>query len=98
MTRRDPLAPRHCPRIAEAVQPTTIYRGQAYWPLGTEPCIRRDGKPAILMLWRSRCAQCGQPFEFKRSIKATFVPNRRCDKHKRAGVRVRRLGEWEGSQ
>jgi hypothetical protein len=76
----------------------TIYRGQAYWPLGTEPCIRKDGKPAILMRWRSRCASCGVWFEFKRSIKVPFVPNRRCDKHKRAGVRVRRLGEWEGSQ
>jgi hypothetical protein len=73
-----------------------LHNGQAYWPLGTEPCTRKDGKPAVLMRWRSRCAQCGAPFEFKRSIKVPFVPNRRCPAHKRPGARVRRLKEWEG--
>jgi hypothetical protein len=74
-----------------STQPATIYRGQTYYALGTEPCIRKDGKPATLMRWRSRCARCGEPFEFKRSIKTPFVPNRRCELHKRPGVRVRKL-------
>jgi hypothetical protein len=68
-----------------------FYKGQAYYALGSEPCIRKDGKPATLMRWRSRCAQCGEPFEFERSIKTPSVPNRRCELHKRPGVRVRKL-------
>ena len=69
-----------------------FYKGQEYYALGTEPYTRRDGQSTTLQIWRSRCAQCGAPFEFKRSAKAMrFQPNRRCTTHRWPGRRVRRL-------
>ena len=68
-----------------------IYPGQEYFALGTEPYIRKtDGRPTTLRRWRSRCAECGRPFEFFRSIRVRFAPNRRCAVHRKPGVRVRR--------
>jgi len=66
------------------------YRGQEYEMIGTEPYIRRDGTETLLVVWRSHCATCGKPFELRTPKESSkFDPNRRCQKHKRPGVRVR---------
>jgi hypothetical protein len=65
------------------------YRGQNYELTGTRPYIRRDGTETHLAVWRSHCADCGEPFELQTPGKSSrFEPNRRCPKHKRPGCRV----------
>ena len=67
-----------------------IYKGQTYENAGGRRYIRRDGSATWLDAWRSRCADCGEPFEFLTPSKAAkFGPNRRCQKHKRPGCRVK---------
>ncbi len=69
---------------------TRIYAGQAYALTRTVPHVCRDGRRTTLHVWRSSCAACGAPFEFKTPAAAKrFVPNRRCSAHKRPGSRVR---------
>jgi hypothetical protein len=66
------------------------FDGQRYELIGDQPYMRRDGTETTLSVWRSRCAQCGEPFEVRTpTASAKFVPNRRCPKHKRPGARVR---------
>jgi hypothetical protein len=67
-----------------------LFDGQLYELARTEPHTRRDGTKTELTVWRSRCAQCGEPFEVRTPAKSKkFSPNRRCHKHKRPGARVR---------
>lgn len=62
---------------------------QLYELARTEPYQRRDGTETELIVWQSHCATCGEPFELRTPSKASkFVPNRRCQKHKRPGARV----------
>jgi hypothetical protein len=69
---------------------TKLFDGQSYEFARTEPHTRRDGTETTLMVWRSHCAQCGEPFEVLTPAgSGKFSPNRRCQKHKRPGVRVR---------
>lgn len=66
------------------------YRGQVYIPIGKRTRERRDGTMAELIVWQSGCAECGAPFEFTTPAKSSkFEPNRRCQKHKRPGQKVR---------
>lgn len=64
--------------------------GQRYICAEIKPYKRRDGVSSEVAVWLSRCANCGEFFVFRtgRTI-ARFQPNRRCDRHKRPGVRVR---------
>lgn len=67
-----------------------LHKGQTYEAVLAEPYICRDGRETHLIVWQSHCATCGEPFTFKTAIYATrFEPNRRCQKHKRPGHRVK---------
>lgn len=68
----------------------TVYKGQTYHRIGSKPHVRRDGSETRLDIWRSRCARCGEWFEFMRPAdEKVFSPNRRCIKHKEPGRKVR---------
>jgi hypothetical protein len=68
-----------------------IFDGQRYEMVGERPYIRRDGRETLVIVWRSHCAQCGAEFTIStpNSSRAKFMPNRRCQKHKRPGHRVK---------
>lgn len=67
-----------------------ILDGQRYDKIGHEPYTRIDGSHTQLAVWQSHCAECGAPFQFRAPArKRKLIPNRRCDRHKRPGVRVR---------
>ena len=63
------------------------FDGQSYVPVRTEPYNRKDGTPSVVQIWRTRCFDCSELFEFKRSLKAPLDSGwrRRCDKHKAPG-------------
>jgi hypothetical protein len=66
-----------------------VCNGQVYVSVGEEPYERKDGTMTTLTIWRSNCAACGEPFDVKISSAASkFIANRRCEKHKRPGLRV----------
>lgn len=66
------------------------FRGQLYELTGTFRRERKDGSMATIGEWKSQCAECGEVFTFTAPLAAAkFQPNRRCQKHKRPGVRVR---------
>lgn len=66
-----------------------IHGGQVYFAAGLEPYTRRDGSETHLVRIVSRCAECSAEFEFRVPQGASeFSPRRRCDKHKKSGVRV----------
>lgn len=67
-----------------------IHDGQRYWVANSFMRDRADGTKAVILVWASRCAACGEHFEFTTPAAATkWQPNRRCDKHKRPGQRVK---------
>src|SRR5215475_13284366 len=56
----------------------------------TDPYKCQDGREIVLQVWRSTCADCGEFFELKAPLRARrFEPNKRCDKHKRPGVKAK---------
>ena len=62
--------------------------GQFYKAVEVVPYTRRDGTATSLQVWQSRCAECGTPFSFMAPISGLkFEPNRRCQTHKRPGLR-----------
>lgn len=64
--------------------------GQTYLAGQEREHRRRDGQTTTLVEWRSNCADCGRPFTFWTTMPSThFWPNRRCEIHKRPGVRVK---------
>lgn len=68
---------------------TIIKSGQLYRVVGFKPYTKRDGTQIELVRFVSHCADCGQTFEFGLPQGANdFTPCRRCDKHKKPGVRV----------
>jgi hypothetical protein len=68
-----------------------VRRGQWYQCVGFEPYVRRDGVTITLTVLESRCAKCSGAFITKTSsvLEPTSWLSRRCDKHKRPGVKVR---------
>lgn len=69
---------------------TRTFHGQRYVFVRAFDRERRDGTLATILVWRSRCADCGGPFEITTpAVAAKFQPNRRCQRHKRPGQRVR---------
>lgn len=67
-----------------------IYNGQRYDFVRAEPYVRRDGTDTELLVWRSHCAHCGERFTLRTPRGSPkFMPNRRCQKHKRPGMRVK---------
>lgn len=67
------------------------HKGQLYWVADTFTRRRKkDGTLAVIAVWASQCAQCGEELRFTAPAAATkFQPNRRCDKHKAPGRRVK---------
>jgi len=69
------------------------HRGQRYWVADTFMRARKDGTQAVILIWASHCADCGEEFRCSTpAAAAKWQPNRRCAKHKRPGVRVRSAG------
>ncbi|GGC31242.1 hypothetical protein GCM10011371_18340 [Novosphingobium marinum] len=66
------------------------FRGQRYEVVEKSERTRRDGTLAIILHWESMCADCGEPFRLTTpAASSKFEPNRRCQKHKRPGQRVK---------
>lgn len=66
------------------------FHGQRYARIGEFQRERRDGTLATIIRWQSHCAECGAPFEFTTPASSSkFEPNRRCQTHKRPGVKVK---------
>lgn len=66
------------------------YMGQHYEAVGERQHTCRDGSEIKLTVWASLCAQCGELFFCTTAEHAVkFNPNRRCEKHRRPGQRVR---------
>ena len=67
------------------------YDGQRYVKVGEFNRDRADGSVATIIRWQSNCAQCGSSFEITTPAKSSkWQPSRRCQKHKRPGVKVRK--------
>ena len=67
-----------------------LHHGQRYVVIGKFDRARKDGTAATILTWQSACAQCGAPFTLTTPAASTkFAPNRRCQKHKRPGQRVK---------
>jgi hypothetical protein len=70
---------------------TTFTKGrQKYTCVGFREDTNRFGRTSTLAICRSRCASCGDRFEFMTTVGAwrRREVNRRCARHKRPGVRV----------
>jgi len=66
------------------------YRGQVYGRMGVLPHTCRNGRETTLIIWGSFCATCGDRYTFTvPGLSKKFQPNRRCQRCKRPGRRVR---------
>lgn len=64
--------------------------GQLFWVAETFMRERKDGSLAVVLVWVSQCATCSEEFSFTApALASKFQPNRRCQKHKRPGQRVK---------
>lgn len=72
----DPVADRY----------SVVIDRQRYDLIATEPYVRKDGTETVLLVWQTECAQCSEPFLFRTGLTVHSV-GRRCQKHKRPGVR-----------
>lgn len=69
---------------------TIVKNDQTYRVVNFQPYIKYDGSQIELACFVSCCADCGQAYEFKLPQGAMkFEPKRRCDKHKKPGVKVK---------
>lgn len=67
-----------------------MHQGQRFWVGNTSMYQRPDGSLGVMLVWASQCTDCGEQFEFTAPAASTkFEPNRRCQKHKRPGCRVK---------
>ena len=74
-------------RQTPAVDTVLMRDGQRYVVIDIRPYRRKDGTPTTLIVWRSHCSDCGQPFELTTPL-ATKGPNRRCPAHHAPGQAV----------
>jgi hypothetical protein len=67
------------------------HKGQGYRRVDVVPYTRKDGSTSALQVWRSRCADCGEPFEILSTVRKRklWYPNRRCKKHQQPGLAVK---------
>lgn len=68
-------------------RPDYLKQGQPYWRAGHRHHTTREGREIVLDVWRSFCAECGEPFHCG-SVEGRPPQVRRCDRHKAAGKRV----------
>ena len=68
-----------------------VIKGQVYARGLDSPHVTRDGRTTTLVGLKSRCAECGAPFEFTTTewAMAKGNLNRRCQKHKKPGKKVK---------
>lgn len=86
----DDLAQQYTQPLKTATAEQRTYRGQIYSWAGSRPHTCRDGRETRLAMWSTVCADCARPFFFASPAKAAkFAPNRRCQRCKRPGQRVR---------
>ncbi len=64
-----------------------MFHGQRYELTGVEPTIRRDAAGATLLVWRSHCANCADPFETRTGLVSKAL-SRRCVECKSPGIRA----------
>lgn len=83
-----PNVPCPVPVPVPALGEGLITGGQRYVCVGWRPHIRVDGEPAILILWATRCAECGASTQFTASVDRG-PENRRCRQHAAPGRKVR---------
>jgi hypothetical protein len=84
MTRKPRVVHRIDFRLLPRPGTVLMLDGQRYVVVGSDLHIRTDGETVPIILWQSRCAECGQPFECRTGLKARAL-NRRCEKHRRPG-------------
>ncbi len=71
---------------------TRSHRGQFYTAIESFERTNARGGTSIILRWLSCCAQCGEVFYITTpAASSKFEPNRRCQKHKRPGARVREV-------
>ena len=82
----------HLPEPAPNRPLVRSFHGQTYRLIGSFARERRDGTEATILTWESRCAECGDSFAITTPARATkFQPNRRCQRCKRPGQRVKTI-------
>lgn len=73
----------------EAIGQVLRRGAQEYECVAIRPSTKRDGTPSRFAVLKSQCADCKADFECTSAMSgAVFQPNRRCDKHKAAGVPI----------
>ena len=66
-----------------------VDKGQLYKVTAFADYTRKDGTLTKMAVLQSFCAECGTPFTFRVPQSADEIKfRRRCDKHKKPGVRV----------
>lgn len=68
-------------------RPDFMLKGQPYWRAGKMPHTTRDGREITLDVWRTFCADCGEPIHVT-SKEDADPGNRRCALHKSPGRQV----------
>ena len=69
------------------------YSGQVYRRVADVAHTRVDGTLTALTTWASHCATCGAPFTTRSpTFENTFAPTRRCEPHRKPGIKVGRKG------
>lgn len=91
MTRKPRVVHRIDFRILPRPDTELMLDGQRYVVVGSDLHVRKDGEAIPIILWQSRCAECGALFECRTGLKARSL-NRRCEKHRRPGKAVTKAG------
>jgi len=61
------------------------YRGQNYELIDVRPYVRRrDGRDSLVLIWRSRCLDCGAVFDIGAPQRKLKPSSRRCPDHRRS--------------
>lgn len=64
-----------------------VSQGQAYRLADLKAHDCQDGRTVLLEGWTSQCATCGTEFIWW-TVRRDGAPRRRCDTHKRPGIRA----------
>ncbi|MFA1622828.1 hypothetical protein ACDY96_08320 [Rhizobium mongolense] len=67
------------------------FNSQAYVCFAIQPFERRNnGRVTEIARWASACPECGAMFEITTTVRRGIVsPNRRCERHRKPGIKVR---------
>lgn len=60
------------------------FDGVTFSVVGYEDYVRRDGTPSMLIVWNSRCVDCGDEIEIRTGMKSRGI-TKRCEKHRKKG-------------